>query len=186
GGGLSGGLSGPLRRHLLRPPPVRKAVHPQRYEPSSSSATHDLLDALENTDSVEACCQRWMDCHQQFPGFDDVQHPGSELRIEILNDFCSQLAARSGDSSLEQRVSELEQCLADRLHLRPHLGWPTTRLFRYLGLDPELVHPLYVLSRMPGWSAHIMEQSESNCPIHPEANYIGPNERDFTELSRRS
>ena len=150
-----------------------------------SSTIYAMLETLEQTDSIDACCQQWLMRYHRIPGFDSVPRPGAELRIKVLNEYCQQLAARSQDDSLERRVSELENCLESRLQLQPHLGWTTTRLFRYLGFAPELGRPLYLLSRLPGWSAHIKEQTASHCPIHPEANYIGPSERRFTELSRR-
>jgi len=146
----------------------------------------EMLNDLAQADSVEACCQQWMAHKRKFPGFDEAPHPGTAQRVEILNAFCKQLAEQSGFNALERRVSELEQCLANRLRIQPHLGWPTTRLFHYLGLDPAWMRPLYVLSRLPGWSAHIVEQAQCDCPIQPEAHYVGPEQRNFTDLSRRS
>jgi len=146
----------------------------------------DMLVDLSQADSVEAFCQQWMTNNREFPGFDEGPHPGTAERVAILNAFCKQLAEQSGFQALEHRVSELEQCLTSRLHIQPHLGWATTRLFQYLQLEPEWMRPLYVLSRLPGWSAHIVEQAQFECPIQPEAHYIGPKQRNFTELSRRS
>ena len=69
--------------------------------------------------------------------------------------------------------------------LPPNLDWPSARLYHYLNLPVELYTPLFVVSRVAGWSAHVIEQLANNRLIRPRANYIGPASRKFVPLADR-
>ena len=62
--------------------------------------------------------------------------------------------------------------------LPPNLDWPSARLYYYMGLDVDLYTPLFVVSRVAGWSAHVIEQLDNNRLIRPRANYTGPRARE--------
>ena len=68
----------------------------------------------------------------------------------------------------------IERVIWEEKKLPPNLDWPSARLYHYMGLPIELYTPLFVLSRVAGWSAHIIEQLDNNRLIRPRARYIGP------------
>ena len=63
--------------------------------------------------------------------------------------------------------------------------WPSARLYRYLGLPVELYTPLFVISRVTGWAAHVIEQLDNNRLIRPRANYTGPAPRKYAPIAKR-
>ena len=69
--------------------------------------------------------------------------------------------------------------------LPPNLDWPSARLYHYMGLPIELYTPLFVISRVAGWSAHVIEQHDNNRLIRPRARYIGPPRRPWVPLADR-
>jgi citrate synthase len=71
-------------------------------------------------------------------------------------------------------------------NLMPNLDWPAGRLYRCLGLEVPLFTPIFVMSRVAGWSAHIIEQMDNNRLIRPRARYTGPEVRAVRPLRERS
>ena len=67
----------------------------------------------------------------------------------------------------------IERIVSDEKHLPPNLDWPSARLYHYLGLAVDLYTPLFVVSRVVGWSAHVIEQLDNNRLIRPVSRYTG-------------
>jgi citrate synthase len=86
---------------------------------------------------------------------------------------------------LERIADTMEVIVGEEKQLPPNLDWPSARLYHYLGLDVELYTPLFVASRVAGWAAHVIEQSENNRLIRPRSRYIGPDNRPFVPLEER-
>jgi len=75
--------------------------------------------------------------------------------------------------------------LEQEKHLYPNLDWPAGRLFHALKLETTVYTPIFVMSRVTGWSAHFIEQHESNRLIRPRSRYTGPDARPVLPLAQR-
>ena len=111
------------------------------------------------------------------------RHAGA--REQSLGWRCRQLAAESGDDSLEKVADTIERVVREEKKLPPNLDWPSARLYHYLGLEVDLYTPLFVASRVAGWSAHVIEQAGNNRLIRPRSRYIGPAPKEFVRLEDR-
>ena len=79
--------------------------------------------------------------------------------------------------SLSGRISELDA----RKAIKPNLDYPSGPAYHLLGFDTLTFTPLFVGSRVTGWTAHIMEQLSSNALIRPLSEYVGPEERHLPQ-----
>jgi citrate synthase len=79
----------------------------------------------------------------------------------------------------------IESVVRSEKKLPPNLDWPSARLYHYMGLDVDLYTPLFVLSRVVGWSAHVIEQLDNNRLIRPRANYTGPEPQKWVPVDKR-
>ncbi len=84
-----------------------------------------------------------------------------------------QLASETGHDEMEQTAETIERVLLAEKHLMPNVDWPTARLYHYLDLPKELYTPLFAVSRVAGWSAHVIEMLEHGRLLRPMAKYIG-------------
>ena len=122
---------------------------------------------------------------RRIMGFGHRVYKTGDPRAVVLANHCKQLAAERDDFDLEEIADTIEQVVRTEKKLSPNLDWPSARLYHYLGLDVPLYTPLFVASRVVGWTAHVIEQSENNRLIRPRSRYIGPEPREFVPLSKR-
>ncbi len=119
-------------------------------------------------------------------GFGHRVYKDGDPRAVYLKELCSELAAgnrqrRHGSDG--RRRSNASS--GKRRSLPPNLDWPSGRLYHYMDLPVELYTPLFVLSRVAGWSAHVIEQLDNNRLIRPRARYTGPERRPWLPLAKR-
>ena len=79
----------------------------------------------------------------------------------------------------------IERIVVEEKGLPPNLDWPSARLYHYMGLDVAVYTPLFVVSRVTGWAAHVIEQMGNNRLIRPRSRYIGPEPRAWVPLADR-
>jgi citrate synthase len=104
----------------------------------------------------------------------------------VLKAICRELATTDELLRLEETADALEAAMWSQKQLRPNVDWPTARLYRMLGLDAELFTPLFAAARVVGWSAHVLEQQQTNRLITPRAKYVGQAPRILVPLHERS
>jgi len=107
----------------------------------------------------------------------------------LLKDVCRELIRTDGVAEshrqLEQLAERLEALMAAQKGLRPNLDWPAARVYHALGLPVSVFTPIFVVARMSGWTAHIVEQMGDNRLIRPLAEYCGPDPQPYRPLDSR-
>ena len=144
-----------------------------------------VLEEVGTADNAEPWVREALAQKQRIMGFGHRVYKTSDPRAMILHESCAELAAEAGQTELEQIADTIERIVREEKGLPPNLDWPSARLYHYMGLEVELYTPLFVVSRVLGWAAHVIEQSENNRLIRPRSRYIGPERRDFVPLSQR-
>jgi 2-methylcitrate synthase/citrate synthase II len=145
----------------------------------------EVLDQVGSADKAEAWIREALARKVRIMGFGHRVYKDGDPRAKFLKPLCRQLAKETGNMDMETMSDTIERIVGEEKKLPPNLDWPSARLYFYLDLPVELYTPLFVLSRVVGWSAHIIEQLDNNRLIRPLANYTGAAARSWKPIKER-
>lgn len=145
----------------------------------------EVLQAVGAPDAAEAWIRDALARKERVMGFGHRVYKDGDPRAVYLKALCGKLAAQTGHQDMEQTAEVIEHVVRVEKKLPPNLDWPSARLYHYMNLPVDLYTPLFVVSRIVGWCAHIIEQLDNNRLIRPRARYTGPPERRFRAIGER-
>ena len=158
--------------------------------PTLADAAQKAADAIKRSpaanaaaDTAEAYLRAMMAKKQLVMGFGHRVYKAGDVRAGILKKYALAAAASAGEMKWEETAAVFERILGTEKNLHPNLDWPAGRLYHALGLEIPLYTPIFVMSRITGWSAHVIEQSEHNRLIRPRSRYTGPSHRTVPATS---
>ncbi len=151
-------------------------------------ANEKVMELLQKTGGP-ANAEKWLRealaRKERIMGFGHRVYKAGDVRAGILKPYARQAATATGSLAWEETAEIIERVLGAEKHLFPNLDWPAGRLYHALGLEVPLYTPIFVMSRVTGWSAHFMEQQEHNRLIRPRGRYTGPAARMVKPLAER-
>jgi citrate synthase len=145
----------------------------------------DLLRAAGGPETAEKWIRDAIARKERLMGFGHRVYKTGDVRAGILKKYAQQMAATTNLTKWEQTAEIIERVLAEEKNLHPNLDWPAGRLYNAMGLEIPLYTPIFVMSRVTGWSAHVIEQLDNNRLIRPRARYTGPEVRNVTPIGDR-
>ena len=151
----------------------------------ANEAVMEMLKEVGTAERAEAWIRDALAKKRRIMGFGHRVYKTGDPRAAYLHDLCRELAAETGHQDMETMADTIENVVRAEKGLPPNLDWPSARLYYYMGLDVDLYTPLFVVSRVTGWCAHVIEQADNNRLIRPRANYTGPGERKWLAIGQR-
>lgn len=152
-------------------------------------ANEKVLGVLQPASAEKGGPEKWtLDAlarKERIMGFGHRVYKTGDVRAEILKGFAKAALAAIGQGHLDDTAVAIEAVMAREKKLYPNLDWPAGRLYHALGLEGPLYTPIFVMSRITGWTAHIIEQAGQNRLIRPRSRYTGPGPRTVKPLSER-
>lgn len=147
-----------------------------------------VLDVLRDVgDRVNA--EAWVAAahHEErtVAGFGHPVYREVDPRAALLERYCEEMADVNGETGMELLADSIERAVWEEFRQPPNLSWHLARLLSYLGFDEALHLPIFTIGRLVGWSAHALEQAESQQLIRPRARYRGAEDVPFEPLNDR-
>lgn len=154
--------------------------------PLHGGANEAAMNLISRYDSVEAAdmgLRQSLEKKEKIMGFGHRIYTISDPRSNIIKEWARELSQKAGDTVMYPVAERIEQIMWDEKKLFPNLDFYSAVSYHFTGIPTELFTPMFVLSRVTGWSAHVMEQRSNNKLIRPISRYTGPEQKEYVPLA---
>ena len=118
-------------------------------------------------------------------GFGHRVYKSGDSRVPTMREYFGKVAKIKKDKKFEKIYDIVEKVMIERKNIHPNVDYPTGPTYHLMGFDTDFFTPIFVISRITGWAAHIFEQHAANKLIRPLASYNGNKHRKVMELNNR-
>jgi citrate synthase len=145
---------------------------------ANEAVMHDMID-IGQSDKASEWLHGKLSRKDKVMGFGHRVYKNGDSRVPTMKEALGRVAeVRNGQRWLDiYQVLETEMFAATKI--KPNLDFPTGPAYYLMGFDIPSFTPLFVMSRITGWTAHIIEQTASNALIRPLSAYSGPAQREL-------
>ncbi len=118
-------------------------------------------------------------------GFGHRVYKRGDSRVPTMEKYFKKVSSIKKDKKFIKIYDIVKNVMIERKNIHPNVDYPTGPTYHLMGFDTDFFTPIFVISRITGWSAHIMEQHAANKLIRPLSKYRGPRHRKVMLLNQR-
>jgi len=143
----------------------------------ANEAVMHVFDEIGSADRAVAWLDTALAEKRKIMGFGHRVYKNGDSRVPTMKASLDTLIREYDRPDLGELYATLEAAMDERKGIKPNLDYPSGPAYHLIGFETELFTPLFVASRVTGWTAHIREQLEANALIRPLSHYVGPGQR---------
>ena len=151
----------------------------------ANEAAMALIEQFDSTAAASEAVRGMLERKEVIMGFGHAIYRTSDPRNTIIKAWAERLASEVGDELLYPVSCAVEKVMWDEKELFANADFFHASAYHFMGIPTKLFTPIFVCSRVSGWTAHVMEQRVNNRIIRPSADYIGEEPRPFVALADR-
>jgi 2-methylcitrate synthase len=151
----------------------------------ANEAAMELIERFTTPDEAEKGVLGLIAAKKLIMGFGHRVYKISDPRSDVIKAWSKKLAEASGNEKLYPVSQRIEQVMRREKKLFPNLDFYSASAYHLCGIPTAMFTPLFVVARITGWAAHIIEQRADNRLIRPNADYIGPDPRPYVPITKR-
>lgn len=144
-----------------------------------------LVNKFKNANEAVLYVKNALLNKEKIMGFGHAVYTTKDPRSDVIKKWSQKLANHHPQAYLFEVSQAIEKLMWDEKKLFPNLDFYSATAYHFMGIDVSFFTPLFVVSRISGWSAHIFEQRQDNKLIRPSADYIGHDKREYVDINLR-
>ena len=152
----------------------------------ANEAAMALIGQFNSVSEVRPAILAMLERKETIMGFGHAVYRTSDPRSAIIQAWAAQLAERSSENKpIYDIACEIAHVMSETKALFPNADFFHAPAYHAMGIPTNIFTPIFVMSRVSGWAAHVMEQRSNNRLIRPDADYVGLEPRDYVPLDAR-
>ncbi len=144
-----------------------------------------MMNKIKKPENAYKWINKALDNKDVVMGFGHRVYKSGDSRVPTMREYFGKVAKIKKDKKFEKIYDIVEKVMIERKNIHPNVDYPTGPTYHLMGFDTDFFTPIFVISRITGWSAHILEQYAANKLIRPLASYKGNKHRQVVKLNQR-
>lgn len=144
-----------------------------------------LLERIRSLDRVEPVILEILAAKKKIPGFGHRVYRTEDPRARFLRPISKRLGERAGDPLWYQLTRRVEEVTTAQRRIFANVDLYSSSVYRAMGIPMDLYTATFAVSRITGWTAHVLEQYADNRLIRPTSEYVGPVDRSYVPIDAR-
>ena len=144
-----------------------------------------MMNKIKKPENAHKWINKALDNKDVVMGFGHRVYKSGDSRVPTMREYFGKVAKIKKDKKFEKIYDIVEKVMIERKDIHPNVDYPTGPTYHLMGFDTDFFTPIFVISRITGWSAHIIEQHAANKLIRPLASYKGNQHRRVIQLNQR-
>ena len=144
-----------------------------------------MMKKIKKPENAFKWINKALDNKDVVMGFGHRVYKKGDSRVPTMKKYFKKVAAIKSDKKFSKIYDIVEKVMIERKNIHPNVDYPTGPTYHLMGFDTDFFTPIFVISRITGWSAHIMEQHAANKLIRPLSKYKGKKHRRVMLLNHR-
>ncbi|MGF1756750.1 2-methylcitrate synthase [Photobacterium sagamiensis] len=151
----------------------------------ANEAAMEMIECWQSPDEAEAGILQMLANKEKVMGFGHPVYREFDPRNVLIKRWAKKLAEEADDSVLYDMSERIEQVMKREKDLFCNVDFFHAPAYHFMAIPTKLFTPIFVMSRVTGWAAHVFEQRAHNRIIRPSADYIGPDPQDWLPIDER-
>jgi len=144
-----------------------------------------MMNKIKKPENAHKWINKALDNKDVVMGFGHRVYKSGDSRVPTMREYFGKVAKIKKDKKFEKIYDIVEKVMIERKDIHPNVDYPTGPTYHLMGFDTDFFTPIFVISRITGWSAHVIEQHAANKLIRPLASYKGSQHRKVLQLNQR-
>jgi len=140
---------------------------------------------IGSVDNVEPYVKKALAEKRKMMGFGHAVYKTEDPRATHLRKFSKEMGDAAGDSKWYEMSRKIEEVMMREKGLYPNVDFFSASTYYMMGIPLDLYTPIFAVSRISGWTGHILEQYADNKLIRPRAEYVGPRDLPYVPIEQR-
>ena len=144
-----------------------------------------MMNKIKKPENALKWINNALDKKDVVMGFGHRVYKKGDSRVPTMEKYFQQVSKIKNDKKFHKIYDIVKKVMIERKDIHPNVDYPTGPAYHLMGFDTDFFTPIFVMSRITGWSAHIMEQHTANTLIRPLSKYRGEKHRKVILLNQR-